>query len=314
MSKLICIGECLIDFLPNGEELSYCAKAGGAPANVCACVAKLGGEACYLGKVGKDIFADFLVEKMRACNIDTRFVIRSDEAKTGLAFVTLDKSGDRTFSFYRDPSIDMLLTENEVDQSMFDKGDILHFCSVDLIESPVKYAHKKAIACAMRNDSLVSFDVNVRLPLWKTPDDCKKAIFEFLPFANILKITDEELEFLTNITDEKLAVEKILQAAQHCSLVLLTKGSKGVTVYDKSLESFSFDAVAVKVVDTTGAGDCFIGCVLHKIIADKLPLTLKAIAPAVEFAIFGCGVIIGRKGALEQMPTAKEIADLQAKF
>src|SRR5690606_38181527 len=122
-------------------------------------------------------------------------------------FVSLKQDGNRDFSFYRNPSADMLLKEEEIEEDWFSKGDILHFCSVDLIEAPVKYAHIKAVNSIIKKGGIVSFDPNVRLPLWDNPEDCRKTILEFIPLAHILKISDEELEFITAIKDEKSALE-----------------------------------------------------------------------------------------------------------
>ena len=190
MKKVICIGECLIDFVPESQGMTYTAKAGGAPCNVCACVAKLGGNGYYLGKIGTDVFARFLLQNMNSWHIKTDYVTISDYP-TALAFVTLDEHGDREFSFYRTQSADLMLDESDIPHDFIGQGDILHFCSVGLVESPSKYAHIKAISEATACGAIVSFDVNIREKLWSSIGECVATIKEFLPFAHIVKVTDD---------------------------------------------------------------------------------------------------------------------------
>ena len=212
MKKVISIGEALIDFIPNqkGCELKHVTGfervVGGAPANVSAVVAKLGGKSNFISKLGEDAFGDHIIEILKDANVNTDYILRTDKANTGLAFVSLKEDGNRDFSFYRNPSSDMLLEESELKQEWFEDCYCLHFCSVDLIECPMKNTHKKAIEYALQNKSIISFDPNVRLPLWDSEESCREAILEFLPLAHIVKISDEELEFITgynNIDEAK---------------------------------------------------------------------------------------------------------------
>lgn len=310
MSKVICMGECLIDFLPIGDNQQFQAKAGGAPANVCASVAKLGGDAYYLGKMSTDNFGKFLLLKLQECKVKTNYIVKTSEYSTALAFVTLTADGDRSFAFYRNPSADMMLDKSEISNDIFCKGDILHFCSVGLTESPAKYAHIQAIEYATQNGALISFDVNVRLPLWSNIEDCKSAIIEFLPTADILKVTDEELQFITGVKNEGQAVKTLMSMANKAKLVFVTKGKNGVTVYDRSLDCFDRSAVDVKVVDTTGAGDCFSGAILYNIM-NGCEINLASIRSAVNFASYACAVVIGRKGAMQSMPDYHAVIALQ---
>lgn len=310
VSKVVCIGESLADFLPTDDKFSFKAMAGGAPANVCGGVAKLGGDAYYLGKLSTDFFGEFLLEKMKICNIKLDYLKRTSAHKTGLAFVILSDDGDRKFSIYHDNTADMMLDPNEI-ENVFNRGDILHFCSVGLIESPTKYAHHKAIDFARTVGALVSFDINVRLSLWKDENLCKSAIIEFLPLADIIKISEDELEFLYDGTEVD-AVAKLLECATNAKLVFLTKGKLGVSVYDSQLNNFSLPAVDVKVVDTTGAGDCFSSGIIYEILTNKVELDLKSIKDATIFASYCSGVIISRKGAMESMPTLDEVKKLMS--
>lgn len=305
MNKVICIGECLIDMVPqNYENMEFNAKAGGAPANVAACVGNLGGNGYYLGKMSMDGFSDFLIEKMKKSKVNTDFIIRDGRFMTAVAMVTLDKDGDRQFNFYRHNTADLMLDAKDIKVNMFEKGDILHFCSVGLVESPSKYAHIRAINLAKDKKSLISFDINLRLGLWKNERDCKLTIKSFLPYADIIKLTIEELQWLTGFENEKQAMFVLKQIAPNATLILITKGKEGASGYLKNCEDSVFRAAEdVKVVDTTGAGDCFSGCVLYNIAANGMIKDLKELKKVMGFASIGCGYVIGKFGAMESMPS-----------
>lgn len=312
MNKVVCIGESLIDFMPSeGEQLTFVAKAGGAPSNVCACIAKLGGKGCYLGKLSEDVFSRFLLKTMQKYGVNTDYTIIDNRYQTALAFVSHDENGDREFNFYRKQSCDLMLDKDEIPDNIFDSGDILHFCSVGLVESPSKYAHLRAIELAKQKDCIVSFDVNVREKLWDNLDNCVNTIKDFLVYADIVKVTDDELVLLTKQDQEKVAVQTIFELAKNCKLLVVTKGGAGAVVYDANGNSYFSKAADVKVVDTTGAGDCFIGCILYCLNVKKADLTLDGIKAAMDFASLGCGVVIGKKGAIESMPTQKDIENLK---
>ena len=273
MKKVISIGEALIDFIPNqkGCELKHVTGfervVGGAPANVSAVVSKLGGKSNFISKLGKDAFGDHIIEILKDANVNTDYILRTDKANTGLAFVSLKEDGNRDFSFYRNPSSDMLLEESELKQEWFEECHSLHFCSVDLIECPMKYAHKKAIEFALENKSIISFDPNVRLPLWDSEESCREAILEFLPLANIVKISDEELEFITGYNTMDKAKEVLFKG--NVKLVLFTKGKDGAEAHTKD-RIVKIPGNVVDVVDTTGAGDSFIGSFLFKLLQEYL--------------------------------------------
>lgn len=311
MKKVVCIGESLIDFMPTGDTLTFQAKAGGAPSNVCACIAKLGGKGCYLGKLSEDIFSRFLLKTMQKWGVNTDYTIIDKRYQTALAFVSHDENGDREFNFYRKQSCDLMLDKDEIPDNLFESGDILHFCSVGLVESPSKYAHLRSIELAKAKGCIVSFDVNVRERLWDSIDNCVNTIKQFLAYADIVKVTDEELVLLTNQKDEAKAVKQIFELAKNAKLLVLTKGAEGAEVYDTNGDSFFTKAADVKVVDTTGAGDCFIGCLLYKLNVGEANLTLAGIKDAMDFASLGCGVVIGKKGAIESMPTIEDIQQLK---
>lgn len=316
MSKLYTIGEALIDFIPDtrGIELKnvvgFRKEAGGAPANVACAVAKLGGSSAFIGKLGEDAFGDFLVETMDAAGVDTRQVLRTKEANTALAFVSLKADGDRDFSFYRNPSADMLLSEDEISGEWFAKGDILHYCSVDLIEAPVKYAHLKAIAAMKEAGGLISFDPNVRLPLWEDPEQCRQTILQFIPLSHLVKISSDELAFITGIEDEQEAIASLFVG--DVQAVVYTRGSEGAVWHTPSYD-VSVPGQKVAVIDTTGAGDAFIGALLYQLQLNEgvvKGIGAEQAERIVSFANAAAALTTTRAGAISSLPLLQELPSL----
>ena len=317
MKKVISIGEALIDFIPHekGQSLNnvsnFLRVAGGAPLNVAAAVAKLGGNAQMLTKLGVDSFGDHILEQVEPLGVDISKVLRTKEANTALAFVSLREDGERDFSFYRNPSADMLLNAEEIE--VFAQGGILHFCSVSLIDAPIKEAHRKAIEFAKRNNCLISFDPNVRLPLWETPEACREAILEFLPFANIVKISDEELEFITGIADETEALNFLLQG--DVEVIIYTKGTNGAEFITKERKVFS-PSFKVEAQDTTGAGDSFIGSFLYQVaegdntLESLVNLPEEKVKEILTFSNATAALTVCKRGAIGALPTKEEVLTL----
>lgn len=310
MKKVVSIGECLIDLIPFAAgDVRYTAKAGGAPANVCACVAKLGGVGQYLGKLSDDGFSDLIIAKLKDAGVCFNYAVRDGRYSTAMALVTLTSDGDRSFSFYRTRTADLMYEASEVPQDIFEKGDVLHFCSVGLVKSPLGNAHRRAIALARKAGAYVSFDVNVRLALYPSESSCRRTINKFLAYADIVKVTDEELSFITGERDEKKAVGVLLKKAKHAEAVFVTKGADGAAVYDRSMKSISVPAPDVKVVDTTGAGDCFIGSILFKVCTEGLPSKADKFGEYLTFASAACGIVCASQGAIESMPTYAQVTE-----
>ncbi|HWO95791.1 MAG TPA: carbohydrate kinase [Bacillus sp. (in: firmicutes)] len=319
MGRLFSIGEVLIDFIPlqKGRALkdviSFERAPGGAPANVAAAVAKYGGTASMITKLGKDAFGDFLLEQLQEAGVQTDQITRTKEANTGLAFVSLREDGERDFSFYRNPSADLLLTEEEIDESWFETGDILHFCSVDLVESPMKQAHRKAIQSVKEKGGIISFDPNVRLPLWNDPEECRTTILEFIPMAHLVKISDEELEFITGIADVEEAIRSLF--AGDVQAVIFTKGANGADLYVRN-NRYESTGYRVQVQDTTGAGDAFIGGVLYKLLdkqADQNNLAAileESHQEVLAFANASGALTTTGKGAISALPEIESIHQL----
>lgn len=319
MGNLFSIGEILIDFIPHQKGIalkdveSFTRVPGGAPANVAAAVAKFGGTASLITKVGEDAFGDFLLEQLTKNGVRTDKIVRTKEANTGLAFVSLLENGERDFSFYRNPSADLLFEDSEVNADWFGQGDFLHFGSVDLVESPMKHAHVKAIGAAKARGGIISFDPNVRLPLWDDPQDCRKTILEFIPMAHIVKVADDELAFITGIADDPKAIASLFTG--DVKVVVLTKGAKGADLFVQN-QKYASAGYSVKVEDTTGAGDAFVGGFLYQLLnmdagQDNLETIVSGHQQEIlAFANAAGALVTTGKGAISSLPTKDQVLKL----
>ena len=315
MGKLYAIGEALIDFIPNTTDSklkdveTFSRQVGGAPCNVASTVQKLGGQSEMITQLGQDAFGDIIVETLENIGVGTSFIKRTNEANTALAFVSLTKSGERDFSFYRKPSADMLYNRENINELPITPNDILHFCSVDLVESEMKEAHKAIIEKFKQQQGTICFDPNVRLPLWDSEEACKRAIREFIPHANIVKISDEELSFITDIKDDEQAINWLLQ--HNVEIVLYTKAAEGSESYFKDGTKIGHEGFKVKAIDTTGAGDAFIGAMLSKILnfeTANLTQELKQQGKDIlAFSNLVAAKVTTNYGAIESIPSLDEV-------
>lgn len=280
MRRVVCMGECLVDMTPVGS--GYEKRIGGAPYNVCACVARLGGEAYYLGKLGGDDYAEFLKGKIASSGEKTDYISYDASLKTALAIVSLDSNGERTFTFERDNTADLNFCEDDVREDMFKQGDILHFCSLGLVGKS-ESAHKKAICIARDKGCIVSFDVNIRANLWNDIDECIGKIREFLRYAHIVKVSEEELDLIAKGNDDVQKVKDMF-GAPDLKILIVTKGKDGAVAYDRSGNVRTSAAVPVSTANTTGAGDNFIGAVLYLLATNKSDLTIESMQSALDFA------------------------------
>src|SRR5947209_5399395 len=313
---VICLGEALIDFVADtaGVSLEECPgfrKApGGAPANVAVGLARLGVPASFVGKVGDDPFGRFLRDTFTAAGVDTRPMILSSEARTGLAFVSLMANGERDFMFYRNPSADMLLRWDEVPESLFTGARILHHGSITLIGEPNRTATVVAAAHAREAGCLVSYDVNLRLPLWESEAAAREGIKDGLTGVHLIKVSEEEGEFLFGTrTPEETASKLLLGGAR---LVVVTRGAAGVYCrwwLGDQLMELNAPGFSVDAVDTTGAGDGFVAALLAGVLAEP---ALEEIPPERMQAILTLANAVGaltctRKGAIPALPTRAEV-------
>lgn len=316
MKKLMAIGEALIDFIPeeSGKAMKdvcgFRPAVGGAPANVCGAYRKLGGAAEMVTQLGDDPFGDKIVEEFSHYNIGTAHVLRTKEANTSLAFVALKEDGNREFSFYRKPGADMLMSADVVEQKWFEDAFALHFCSVSLGNFPMKDAHKKAIEYAKEAGAIISFDPNIRLALWENASDLKAAILEFMPKANILKVSDEEIEFITGKKTVEEARDQLFTG--DVQMVVYTKGADGAECYTRNAKA-SVKGHKVDAYDTTGAGDAFIGSFLYQLSADGIDFNSLAdvskekMEAYLEFSNRYCAKSVLKAGAIASYPTMDEM-------
>ena len=316
MGKLFAIGELLIDFSPSEQSGSlssvdqFTKNAGGAPANVAAVCAKLGQHTALLSQVGQDAFGDFLLDTVKQAGVDTQYIAQTTEGETSLAFVSLTAEGERDFLFYRRNAADLLYRPEQLPVNVLTAHDILHFCSVNLVDSPMKQTHEAIIALAHQASCLVSFDPNVRLPLWHDAEACRQTILNFIPHAHIVKLSDEELSFLTYIDDEQQAVQSLFQGK--VQVIFVTHGAQGASLYTKH-QHVNVAANTVQAIDTTGAGDAFIGAILsmllHKnITVESLEAFCETFAtPLLSFANRYAAASTTKHGAIPSYPTLQEV-------
>ena len=315
MRKLYGIGEALIDFIPNvkNSELKdveqFSRQVGGAPANVVSVARKMGASTEMVTQLGNDAFGDIIVETLSNLGVGTQFIRITDVANTALAFVSLKEDEQRDFSFYRKPSADMLYKADYLDEISINPNDILHFCSVDLVESDMKEAHQAMIDKFKSANGTIVFDPNVRLPLWHSAEACKETIQAFIPKANIIKVSDEELEFITGEADEESAIQSLFQGS--VVAVIYTQGPNGASIILKDGTKIYHEGFKVKAVDTTGAGDAFIGAAISRILlSDEVNMTklLKEEGQAIlQFSNFVAAKVTTKYGAIESIPTLEEV-------
>uniref|UniRef100_M4EHL4 fructokinase n=1 Tax=Brassica campestris TaxID=3711 RepID=M4EHL4_BRACM len=314
---VVCFGEMLIDFVPTvggvslAEAPAFKKAPGGAPANVAVGVSRLGGSSAFVGKVGDDEFGKMLAEILKLNNVDNSGMRFDHKARTALAFVTLRADGEREFLFFRHPSADMLLTESELDKNLIQKAKIFHYGSISLIKEPCRSTHLAAMKIAKAAGSLLSYDPNLRLPLWPSEEAARKEIMSIWDLADVIKISEDEITFLTG-GDDPYSDEVVLQKLFHPNLKLLvvSEGPNGCRYYTKEFKG-RVGGVKVKAVHTTGAGDAFVSGLLNSLASDLTLLTdEKKLREALLFAN-ACGAItVTERGAIPAMPTMDAVQEL----
>ena len=315
MKKLLAIGEALIDMIPSNTGRimnvnNFTPKVGGAPLNVCGAYTKLGGSSNIITMLGNDPFGDKIVTELNEYGINVDYIKRTDKANTSLAFVALDENGNREFSFYRNLGADMLMSENDIDNSWFSDAYALHFCSVSLGNFPMRKTHDKAIRYAKESGSIISFDPNVRLPLFSDHEYLKNVIHEYIQYADILKISDEEVEFIFGNNDIEENLEYLFNKG--VKLVVYTSGKNGAKAYTANSVAQS-DGIEVKAIDTTGAGDGFIGCLLYQLAKDNVSLkqlnslTKDKLKKYLDTSNKFCSISVTKEGSIASYPKLEEI-------
>ena len=308
---VIALGELLIDMTDNGSSSQgntlFEANPGGAPCNVLAMLTKLRHSTGFIGKVGDDLFGRKLREVLRELGIDTSNLCMDPECRTTLAFVETKADGDRDFSFYRNPGADMQLKKSEIQEEMLAQAEIFHFGTLSMTHEGVREATRYAAAYATAQGALISFDPNIREPLWDSMDTAREQVEYGMGICDILKISDNEIAWFTGETDYDRAVAKIREKYP-VSLILLSMGKSGSRAYYKDICVDKSAFVQNGTIETTGAGDTFMGCMLHGVLEKGLEnLNQEDLEDMLEFANAAASIITTRKGALRVMPGEAEI-------
>lgn len=310
---VVALGELLIDFTENGISSQgnpiFEANPGGAPCNVLAMLQKLGKKTAFIGKVGSDMFGSQLTETVKAAGIDVTGLVSDKSVSTTMAFVHTLPDGDREFSFVRDPGADMMLRKDEIDVDIVSSAKIFHFGTLSSTHEGVREATRYGVDIAKESGALISFDPNLRPPLWDSLDNAKKEIEYGLSKCDILKISDNEIEFMTGSTDYDKAVRELM-GKYNIKLAFATLGKNGSRAYFGDMQA-EFGGFDVDTIETTGAGDTFCGSALNFILEHDInALTENDLKELLAFANAAAAIITTRRGALKVMPEKKEILEL----
>jgi fructokinase len=305
---IISLGEALIDFIPlDTTNTSYQKSPGGAPANVAVGAARLGLKSTFLGKVGDDVLGRFLLETLDNFGVRTNQMVLTPDVRTGVVFVTNAANGERSFDFYINPSADRFLEVQEIDQDELAQHKILHFGSISMIGQPSKDATIHAVKIAKENGMIISYDPNLRLGLWDSEENARETIISMLDQADFLKISEEELEFMTGEKSIEAGVAQLKR--YNIPLIAVTLGGEGSYLFTKE-GSQHVPAMQVKAVDTTGAGDAFVSGMLyslHQYDGEISAITLADAAKMAEFASVSGALAASTKGAMTALPTLVEV-------
>lgn len=315
MYDVIALGELLIDFTCKSVDAegypTMEAHPGGAPANFLAALSRFGSKTALIGKVGNDALGKLLLSTLEKADISTEGMIVDNSVFTTLAFVTLDETGDREFSFARKPGADTRLQFKEIDPSLLEQTRAFHFGTLSLTDDPARDATYKAVAYAKSKGALITFDPNLRKPLWKDLKDAKEQMLWGLQQADVVKISDEEVEFLFGLAPEEGA-EYILKEFD-VKLVFVTCGADGCYFSNGSANGHVPGLSGIQVKDTTGAGDIFGGCAVSRLLAaGKAPDTLdeQKLRQIVKFACTAAGLSTTRAGGISSVPSLEEVQKL----
>ena len=311
---VVALGELLIDFTENGKSEQgnpiFEANPGGAPCNVLAMLAKLGHKTAFIGKVGKDSFGKNLKAVLEEVGIDAKYLTMDDKVHTTLALVHTLSDGDRDFSFYRNPGADMMLKEEEIPEELIQNTKIFHFGTLSMTHEGVRAATKKALEIAKKSGAIISFDPNLRPPLWDSLKTAKDQVLYGLNYCDILKISDNEIQWLTGKEDYTDGVNWILERYE-IPLILVSMGKEGSRAYYKGQMVEAKACLQENTIETTGAGDTFAGCVLHYICEHGLEnLSLENLKEMLRFANAAAAFITTKKGALRVMPALEDIENI----
>lgn len=314
-SKVLCIGEALIDFVSTektgslASAGSFVKAPGGAPANVAVGLSRLGTGSAFMGKVGNDPWGRYLIDVLRNEGVDAEGVVLDNKARTSIVFVSVSPEGERDFAFYRNPGADMLWTITEIKRNLVDRASIIHFGSVSLSCEPARTATLETVKYARGSGKTVSFDPNIREALWKDRGEINRIVLQAMPLADIVKISEEEMEFLFGHSDPVKAAAVIIDMGPR--LVFVTLGKKGCYFRNNTCDGFQ-PCPPVKVEDTTGAGDSFVSAVLCSLSDEYAGRELSGInreelGRITAFANAAASITVTRTGAIPALPTMLEV-------
>lgn len=311
---VVALGELLIDFTLNGTSSQgnplFEANPGGAPCNVLAILQKLGRKTAFVGKVGDDQFGKQLRKTIEEVGIDSTYLLNDSEIPTTLAFVHTLPDGDRDFSFYRKPGADMMLKDSEITDEMVNNTKIFHFGTLSMTDSEVKKATLKAVESAKSNGAIISLDPNLREPLWSSLDKAREEMLTAISYCDVLKISDNEIQFLTGIDNYDEGINK-LRSMYDIKLICLTMGKDGSRAYHKDMRVEVPGFKQENVVDTTGAGDTFCGSVLSYLCDNDIDsLDEDKLKTMLTYANAAASLVTLKKGALRSMPEKVQIEEL----
>lgn len=314
---VIALGELLIDFTENGASAQgnplLEANPGGAPCNVLAMLQKLGKRTAFVGKVGRDMFGAQLREAAEGAGICMDYLLEDTHVHTTLAFVKTFPNGDRDFSFYRDPGADMMLRSDELPLEAIKKARIFHFGTLSMTHPDVRFATRTAVTVAKEAGALISFDPNLRPPLWYDLEEAREQIAWGLSHCDILKIADNELEFMTGETDFDKGAAKLREQYPNIKVLNVTAGADGSYSYTRGRRVFVPSFRLGGTIETTGAGDTFCACVLNYVLehgADDL--SEAQLTDMLRFANAAAYLVTTKKGAIRSMPEREEVESILA--
>lgn len=313
----VALGELLIDFTENGKSGQgnslFEANPGGAPCNVLAMLKKLGKSCAFVGKVGNDVFGHMLREVIVQAGIDADSLVMSEDIRTTLAFVKTAENGDRDFSFYRNPGADMMLREDEVPKELIENCRIFHFGTLSMTDEPVRQATMRALDYAQLGGVLISFDPNLRPPLWNSLEEAKRQIAIGLEHCDILKISDNELQFMTGENDFDKGAAILQEKYKNIQLINVTAGGDGSYSYYGGLRVFAPAFRLGGTIETTGAGDTFCACVINYVLEhDLADLDENDLSQMLRFANAAAYLVTTKKGAIRSMPNRDQIEEILA--
>ena len=311
MIDVVALGELLIDFAAKSADAggypTMAANPGGAPGNFLAALGVYGCKTAFIGKVGQDLFGNKLKATLDEVGIDTSNLIIDEDARTTLAFVETFPDGDRDFSFYRNPGADMMLRKEDLHEDLIRDAKIFHYGTLSMTHDGVREATKKAIDIAKESGAILSFDPNLRPPLWKTLDDAKEQVAYGLSKCDVLKISDNEIQWFTGEEDFDAGIAQ-LREQYNIPLIMLSLGRDGSRAYYKDLRVEVKPFLQDSTIETTGAGDTFGGCCLHYVLKYGLDnLDEEKLTEMLTFANAAASIVTTRKGALRVMPDVEEV-------